>query len=71
MDLRITSVSPPLPSPLLELSRCDVQNEGTSKLTQYFPQTLHHIHFTCNYGQYFTWADKYVSHLPYIRYVAR
>lgn len=21
--------------------------------------TLHHIYFTCNYGQYFTWADKY------------
>lgn len=20
--------------------------------------TLHHIYFTCNYGQYFTWADK-------------
>lgn len=23
--------------------------------------TLHHIYFTCNYGQYFTWADKYFS----------
>ena len=21
--------------------------------------TLHHLYFTCNYGQYFTWADKY------------
>ncbi|BGO92593.1 hypothetical protein NBRC10512_000588 [Rhodotorula toruloides] len=21
--------------------------------------TLHHIYFTCNYGQYFVWADKY------------
>lgn len=20
--------------------------------------TLHHLYFTCNYGQYFTWADK-------------
>ncbi|KAH9810985.1 hypothetical protein DFH28DRAFT_472461 [Melampsora americana] len=20
--------------------------------------TLHHLHFTCNYGQYFTWADR-------------
>jgi len=20
--------------------------------------TLHHIYFTCNYGQYFTWADR-------------
>lgn len=20
--------------------------------------TLHHIHFTVNYGQYFCWADK-------------
>ncbi|GAA5948857.1 hypothetical protein JCM3765_003930 [Sporobolomyces pararoseus] len=23
--------------------------------------TLHHMHFTCNYGQYFTWADKYFA----------
>ncbi|GAA5829863.1 hypothetical protein JCM3766R1_006683 [Sporobolomyces carnicolor] len=23
--------------------------------------TLHHIYFTCNYGQYFTWADKYFA----------
>ncbi|GAA5884763.1 hypothetical protein JCM16303_005263 [Sporobolomyces ruberrimus] len=23
--------------------------------------TLHHIYFTCNYGQYFTWADKAFS----------
>lgn len=21
--------------------------------------TLHHLYFTCNYGQYFTWADSY------------
>ncbi|KAF8313591.1 hypothetical protein DL93DRAFT_1148595 [Clavulina sp. PMI_390] len=21
--------------------------------------TLHHLYFTCNYGQYFTWADRY------------
>jgi lathosterol oxidase len=21
--------------------------------------TLHHLYFTCNYGQYFTWADYY------------
>lgn len=21
--------------------------------------TLHHMYFTCNYGQYFTWADSY------------
>ena len=21
--------------------------------------TLHHLYFTCNYGQYFTWADEY------------
>ncbi|RSH84001.1 hypothetical protein EHS25_005246 [Saitozyma podzolica] len=21
--------------------------------------TLHHLYFTCNYGQYFTWADQY------------
>ncbi|KAL6408920.1 putative C-5 sterol desaturase [Ilyonectria robusta] len=21
--------------------------------------TLHHMYFTCNYGQYFTWADNY------------
>ena len=21
--------------------------------------TLHHLYFTVNYGQYFTWADKY------------
>ncbi|KAG8806990.1 c-5 sterol desaturase [Serendipita sp. 411] len=20
--------------------------------------TLHHLYFTCNYGQYFTWADR-------------
>lgn len=23
--------------------------------------TLHHLYFTCNYGQYFTWADKAFS----------
>ncbi|GAA5867965.1 hypothetical protein JCM1840_003633 [Sporobolomyces johnsonii] len=23
--------------------------------------TLHHIYFTCNYGQYFCWADKFFS----------
>jgi len=21
--------------------------------------TLHHLHFTVNYGQYFTWADRW------------
>lgn len=27
--------------------------------------TLHHIYFTCNYGQYFTWADTHFgSHKP-------
>ena len=27
--------------------------------------TLHHIYFTVNYGQYFTWADSYFdSHRP-------
>jgi hypothetical protein len=26
--------------------------------------TLHHLHFTVNYGQYFTWSDRVRSSLP-------